>query len=166
MYFNFNFFSRCCAPVIWKYLFQPSLLCPFGHQFLCTILNRAVQFDTCLLQFRNFKKALFCCGPSNALKKEGSRFPCPAAATALEAPPPPHSQQPFTDTHGHPMPRKHSYSQDLKWAVIHQAYTLGSSSTAIAFSLDLPLQVVQRVQKLWVWIWQPCTLPLPWAWWL
>jgi transposase-like protein len=54
------------------------------------------------------------------------------------------------------VPIRRSYSRDLKRAVIHQAFTLGSSSTAIAISLDLPLRVVQRVRKLWGEIGEVC----------
>jgi transposase len=53
-------------------------------------------------------------------------------------------------------PLRHQYSRDLKRTVIHQAYTLGYSSSQIATSLNVPLRVVQRVRKVWGEIGEVC----------
>src|SRR5271170_357119 len=55
-----------------------------------------------------------------------------------------------------PNPVRRHYSRDLKRRVIHQAYTLGHSSTEIAIHLDMPLRVVQRVRKVWSEIGEVC----------
>lgn len=59
-------------------------------------------------------------------------------------------------SYGTLMPRKPNlrpvqphYSPDLRRRVIHQAFTLGESTTRIAINLDMPLRVVQRVIATW-----------------
>uniref|UniRef100_A0A0W0EZ79 Transposase n=1 Tax=Moniliophthora roreri TaxID=221103 RepID=A0A0W0EZ79_MONRR len=46
-------------------------------------------------------------------------------------------------------PLQNAFSPDLKCQVIHQAFTLGKSSTQIAIDLNMPLHIVQRVKQTW-----------------
>ncbi|KAF8238556.1 hypothetical protein L208DRAFT_1387579 [Tricholoma matsutake] len=48
-----------------------------------------------------------------------------------------------------PVPVQMHYSMDLKWCVIHQAYTLHKHSKDIATDLNMLLRVVQCVEKTW-----------------
>ncbi|KAJ3791893.1 Homeodomain-like protein [Lentinula aff. detonsa] len=47
------------------------------------------------------------------------------------------------------IPIRRHYSSDLKRRVIHQRFTLGKTSAAIAVDLDMPWRVVQRVLQTW-----------------
>ena len=48
-----------------------------------------------------------------------------------------------------PRPLRRHYSPDLRRRVIHQAFTLGESTTRIAINLAMPLRVVQRIIATW-----------------
>ena len=48
-----------------------------------------------------------------------------------------------------PRPVRRHYSPDLRRRVIHQAFTLGESTTRIAINLDMSLRVVQRIIATW-----------------
>jgi transposase-like protein len=53
-------------------------------------------------------------------------------------------------------PARRQYSKDLKMRVIHQAFTLGKTSTQIAIDLDMPVRVVQRVKRTWAELGEVC----------